>query len=201
MTVLTDYSLQQTAGKKLNADGSPTVVSGAPSLSAALNAADAAQNASSDSGAYTLNLSDAARNFLSGNTANPANATDTPQADFKLTPKQQQTLDTILAKYKDAPYTQATFDLIQDDLEHAGISPDQLAIQHQASNLTGSTQTFIDALNGKTVYDPNVKPGDTSNYETQKDDYTLDIISQWQDISSTYAAATSGETEGATAAG
>lgn len=138
----------------------------------------------SDNSAYTLNLSPAAQQYLA------AQGSDSNQTQFLLTPKQQQKIDEILAKYKDAPFTQETFDKIQDDLSAAGLSSNTLAMLDKVKSFD-ATQVLIDALSGR---DASVTD-DTSKYtasddveNTKSENYMQQIIKQWKDISTTASA-------------
>src|SRR3954465_10751269 len=92
---------------------------------ALLQMLSATNNGATGSGddAFLLDLSPQAQQILSG--INGGAFTGDPLSGFNnnffLSGKQQDQVTAILDKYKDAPYTQDTFNQIQNDLEAAGL--------------------------------------------------------------------------------
>lgn len=208
-------NLLNTGYSSLFGNSSPNV-STDPAADALLNLGSTSNNNDQSGGlgdAFLLDLSPQAQQVLAG-----LNGNTTPNNDsgslgslfglggFLLTSDQQKQLSDILAKYKDAPYTQDTFNLIQGDLDAAGLSPQQLSLQDKLKSFN-PVGLLIDALDGK---DPNSSDsnssglagmlgGDNSDQDQKSQTYIQQIIKQWQSISSTYdpnaidpAAATSG---------
>lgn len=100
---------------------------------------------------YSLDLSPEALAYIqqlnnAGTAAAPASS-KTSLDQFVLNRDQQKMLESIIAKYKDEPFTQATFDQIQDDLKASGLSPETLAAQDKIRSYN-PTQFFLDSLNG-----------------------------------------------------
>jgi hypothetical protein len=100
------------------------------------------QPADADS-AYTLNLGADALNYLNLNTG-ASNA----KAEFVLNKDQQATLDDIINKYKALPLNQENYEKLQNDLQKAGLSAHQLALQDKIKNFNPS-QILIAALSGQ----------------------------------------------------
>jgi len=148
-----------------------------------------------------LDLSPAARSYLSGVSAKGHStqsyfdsANNNGQgSNFILSNKQLKTLNDILAKYKDAPFTEETFNKIQADLKQAGLSPEQLSTQEQIKSFN-PTQILLDILNGKQSgsIDPNAERKSTT--EAKAGNYTQRIIQHWQNISTTFS--TAGNSQG-----
>lgn len=155
---------------------------------------------SSDSslGAYTLDLSPAAQSYLS--TGNLPSVVTTQGDSFTLSDKQQQEIAAILAKYKDAPQTQDTFNQIQDDLTAAHLGPDQLALQDKIKSFN-ATQVLIDALAGKSsdLATSSVTPD--SDEDTKSSNYMKQIIAQWKSISTAGTDGTTAAASDTTSAG
>ena len=145
----------------------------------ALNGANTDTSTSADP-AYTLNLSAAAKSYLSGSSSSSA----TGNSNFILSSSQQKSISDILAKYKDAPYTQDTFNQIQDDLKAAGLGADTLKLQDKAKNFN-TTEVLIGYLNGN--YTPTDNGTGTDAENTKASNYIQSVIKQWQSLSSTYA--------------
>ncbi len=152
------------------------------------DSADTADGGSSDN-SYMLDLSPEAQSYLSSmnmassTSTGTASTPTTSSSDIILTNAQQAKLNQIIDKYKDAPYTQDTFDDMQNDLEEAGLGTDQLNAEDRMRSLN-PTQMLIDALNGQT--DDLSSLTDTSNDATKATNFMNKVISQWQGVSSTY---------------
>jgi hypothetical protein len=158
-------------------------------------------NSSSSSVSDILNLSPAAQSILDGlntsnNSSNSSADSTGDNASFLLTPAQQNQISAILAKYKDAPQTQATFDQIQNDLNAAGLGPQQLA-QEDSNQSFNATQIFLDALNGQADAIPTAND---STEQTKSANYMQNIISEWKGMSSQSAPSGTASTD-TTAAG
>ncbi len=148
-----------------------------PSLSAALSADDGTVSPSSSaSDAFLLDLSPQAQSILGG-----GGGTTGGDGSFTLTPSQQSQISAILAKYKNAPMTQDTYNQIQNDLQAAGLSPQQLAQQDQAKSFN-ATQVLINALSGQQTDTTPVGASDAQE-QTKSSTYMQNILSQWQSMS------------------
>jgi len=160
--------------------------SGTPSTAnMLLQALDGANPASSSTGspAYSLDLSPTAQNYLSG--LNGTSTTTTGGTDtFQLSTKQQQTLTAILAKYKDAPYTQDTFNSIQNDLNAAGLGTTTLQAKDKAQSFN-PTNVLIAYLNGNSAAADAAMPSD-SQEQTKAGNFMQSVADQWKNISTTY---------------
>ncbi len=173
-----------------NTTGNPAAVT--PSLAAALG--NSSSSSSSYSDAVLLDLSPAAQKYLStlnqqaaGSTTTPTTPSDAGGDNFVLSSKQQLALSAILDKYKDAPYTQDTFDSIQNDLHDAGLGPDQLSAKEKSTSFS-STAVLIDALNGGNGTTPGSTPTSQDTLNTKSANFIQDVIGQWKKVSSDYAA-------------
>ena len=150
-------------------------------LLSALNGPNVA-NTSTNNGAYVLSLSAQAQSYLSGASSyNP-----TGNSAFSLSTKQQQAVTDILTRFKDAPYTQNTFNAIQDDLKSAGLGSDVLKLEDQAKNFN-TTGILISYLSGNTPASQTSVDSSTEN--TKANNYIQSVIKQWQAISTTYKSA------------
>jgi len=171
MSVSTNISYDRTGG------GYYALPTGAAAKSAAAKAtAEVPQNLLAD--AYQIDLSPAARSYLSG--SNAASSVLGNFDGFTLNQTQKDKIDSIIAKFADAPYTQETFNQIQAELQRAGLSPDQLAVQQQVKDFS-TTQMLIEALGGKTVHNP-MEAQDDSKYDSQKKSYLQQLGSAFQNI-------------------
>lgn len=134
-----------------------------------------------------VDLSQQAQNFLAG--IGGGNNNTTPAGNgFILNSADQKKIDDILAKYKDAPFTQDTYNKIQDDLKAAGLSPDLLAAKDMARNLN-PTSILLNALNGD---DNSFNFSDMFNPESEQanaNQFMQQIMQKWQSISTTAGAA------------
>lgn len=107
-----------------------------------------------------------------------------------MTKKQQEKYEAILSKYKDAPYNDETFKLIQKDLREAYLAPDQLENLDKVKKFN-PTRVLLDALSGKNVQDPNYnkdKETEQNLADLKKNKYMKDVLSDWQKLSTTYSA-------------
>lgn len=163
--------------------------SAVPSLASALAAAT---SATSSTGAAnptdSVNLSPEAKAYLERmNAIQSVNATS--GSTFVLSREQQDLINDIVAKYKDAPYTQETFDAIKADLEKVGLSTKVMAAQDEARNFN-PTQFFLDVLNGTDATGSNaleqmLGKTDSAASEEKTKNFLADVLSRWQRISTT----------------
>jgi hypothetical protein len=132
--------------------------------------------------AFLLSLSPEAQDYLNSVGLNETVSSNNSASSFTLTRAQQESLDAIIAKYKGEPFTQETFDKLQNDLHSAGLSPDQLAQQAQVKDFN-PTAELIAALNGKddTTSDEDEKTS-ASQYDTQKTNYIQRISDAFEKV-------------------
>jgi hypothetical protein len=155
------------------------------SLAAVLASQDAAQN--STGSAYLLNLSPAAQQLLN----NSSTFSGAPSSgNFTLSTAQQAQITSIIAKYKDAPYTQATFDQIQSDLQAAGLGTQDLAVKDQVTSFD-PTGVLLNALSGNTTDLTTQNNTSSANEQTKAGNYIQSILGQWQSVSTTYTPSSS----------
>lgn len=177
MNINTNYS-QLKGGYYSLAQTSSHVVSTSPVTAA--KAVTSSSAANENLSAYLLDLSPQARDYLNHG------AVGTISSSFTLSQAQQSSIDAILQKYKDQPYTQDTFNQIQNDLRAAGLSPDQLAAQQQVKDFN-TTQTLLDALSGKKPRNQGenalgVRKDDDRQYDAQKQNFVQSLIDQFKKI-------------------
>jgi len=159
-----------------NPSGGAGNIAATPSLASAL--AGAASGSAADSNAYLLDLSPEAQKYMSTG----AIPTATGNSSFTLSAQQQQDISAIIAKYKDAPYTQDTFNHIQNDLNAAGLGAEQMVRMDQIRNFN-PTQLLIDSLSGN--YTASDAQTSTAGQEAKSSNYMQQIISQWKTVSTT----------------
>lgn len=151
---------------------------------------DNSQNSSSSDNAFLLNLSPQAQSLLSGSSTGLFSLTG--GNGFALSVTQQQQVSAILAKYKDAPFTQDTFNQIQHDLKAAGLSPDQLAAKNEVLNIQASDSSFLlNALDGTDTSTLPTLPDASSimgSEQSNANAYMQQVFRQWQNISATAGA-------------
>jgi len=183
------------AGNSNTAQSNPTNAL----MQALLSASSASGTAASSSAAYLLDLSPQAQQYLNGGGASAVSPLNPSSSSFVLSTQQQQEITSIIAKYKDAPYTQATFDAIQNALQTAGLDPTTLSREDQAQSFN-ATQVLIDDLNGDVSGANSLINPDES---TKSSNYMQQILGQWKTISgntgnpSTSASGTAAATSGA----
>ena len=153
-------------------------------LADALSGTGSTSNTGKSSGtsdlSYLLNLSETAKEYLANR---PEIKSTEKQASFVLSNTQQKTLNSIIEKYKDADFTQESFDALVQELTGVGLGPDELAAKDQVSQIN-PTMMFLNALNGT---DGGLAFSATSN-GTQKakaEAYIESIYTQWENISTT----------------
>ncbi|MBV8939088.1 MAG: hypothetical protein JO089_04540 [Alphaproteobacteria bacterium] len=155
------------------------------SLLQALNATPGSATDMSSFAGDLVDLSPQAQSILGLGGAHGASASGSAAGTgFVLSTQQQQQISAILAKYKDAPMTQDTYNQIQNDLKAAGLSPDQLALQNQMRSFN-PTQTLMNALDGIGDSSDSINAGDNSTGQANAARYMQQIIRQWQSISTT----------------
>lgn len=121
-----------------------------PRLADVLAAEQQKQNGAADN-SYALDLSPSALEYIkrlneaAGDSV--ANVVSNATTSYTLTRDQQAKVNEIIEQYKDAPFTQATFDQIQDALNQAGLNEKTLQAQEKARSFN-TTQFLLDALNG-----------------------------------------------------
>ena len=156
---------------------------------------------------YLLNLSAEAQAYIKSLAAAQQTTSSTQQtsqpsntSSFVLSRAQQKTIDSILAKYKDAPYNEGTFKAIQADLDDAGLSAQTLGAQEMVRSFN-ATQFLLDALNG-TDSSNQSSPLDTlmgngSEDETAISDkyynFMSNVVDRWKAVSTTAAEAEDGK--------
>jgi hypothetical protein len=184
------YSLASTSAAAADTPAAPQADS-IDSLLNVLSPSPGGENSSLSGNSDLVDLSPEAQSYLAAlGMGDPSGAgQDTGSGGgFLLTPQQQQQIGDILAKYKDAPFTQDTYNQIQNDLKAAGLSPDQLALEDQMRTFN-PTQILLDALDGVQT-DPNAGNFLSNNNEQgNADSYMQQIVSQWQSLSTTAEAA------------
>lgn len=139
--------------------------------------------ASSLAEAFMLDLSPDAKEALRESTAN-INASagfSENEAQFTLTRKQLATIDEILQKYKDAPFTQETYEHIQEDLEDANLSPESLMLQDKIKSFN-PINILVNALSGDFT---DVVGNNTDVLESKMDNYIAMVVDTWKEISTT----------------
>jgi hypothetical protein len=175
------YQLNQQSGSTNNSGRSSGNIT---SLASALQSVVGDTNAQSPNSAYTLDLSPQAQLFLAsgGQQANTQTSAFTGSQSFLLKSEQKQTIADIIAKYKDAPFTQETFNQIQDDLEKEGLGAQQLAMIDNATSFN-PTQILVEALAGRgSSFNGTVN---TQAQQAKVDNYMQDIVKQWRNVSTT----------------
>ncbi len=156
------------------------------SLAASLNTQAKGNNAAQS---YLLNLSPEAQSYLAGLTSATGSSSESKSTDesFLLTRQQQAKIGEILAKYKNEPFTQETYEALQADLSEAGLSADTLAAKEKVRSIN-PTQTLLNLLNGGSN-DPLADTSASDELLQQKaDNYMAKIRKQWEAISTTAAA-------------
>ena len=156
---------------------------------AAVNGTNLGNGSSSATGnSYLLDLSPEAQAYLTsmngnGSSSSQASTTSSTGAGIVLSPVQQDKLSAILQKYKDAPYTDATFKAIQRDMSAAGIGADSLAGKAAMRNLN-PTSMLLNALAGG---DGSVGTiGGSADIAAMEMNFMGTVNTQWQRMSSDY---------------
>lgn len=153
-----------------------------PSLTSALLQAGSENDVSNFSAAYLLDLSPEAQEYLSGNPQVPLNYLPGDKPTFILSSEQREQITRILSGYKDAPFTQESFNKIQDELNEAGLGPQQLSMIDKSTSFN-PTQILINALTGKHVGEASDVNG--TKTKAKVDHYLQQIVGQWKSISTT----------------
>lgn len=123
---------------------------------------------------FLLDISPQAQQYLQGLSLGSS-------IGVSFTAEQQKKISGILEKYKDAPYTQETFDKIQNDLKAAGLGPEMLALLNRIK-LFDPGLVLLDTLNGTSYLD---ELG-LGSFDSQANAYLQLILKQWQTVSTTY---------------
>ena len=167
-----------------------------PSLAdafAAVNNTNSDPTNTNNGNSYLLDLSDSAKAYLQNYSGSSSNSSTSSSNGAKviLNHDQQQKLNAILQKYKDAPYTDATFKQIQVDMSKAGIGADTLAAQSQMRSLN-PTMMLLDALSGGDASVGTI--GSSADINTQATALMKSVAQQWTSISTTAASTTKSST-------
>ncbi len=98
---------------------------------------------------YMLNLSDEAKNYLTKlvDTQTGANQSTETQKLIALSREQERAIDAIVNKYKDEPFTEETYEAMQEELEAAGLGAMHMAAKDTMRSFS-TTQLFLNVLNG-----------------------------------------------------
>ncbi len=196
MTTISSTSILQQLMQKDSSTSNGSTSTAQPTLTDYLAQAQGTDigNASSSSGnSYLLDLSAEAQAYLtSGNGSgggSQGSSTSSTGASIVLSPVEQDKLTAILQKYKNAPYTEATFQNIQKDMSAAGIGADSLAAKAEMRNLN-PTAMLLNALNGGDGSVGTV--GNSTDIASMETSFMGKVNSQWQAISSDYDSTTGG---------
>ncbi len=179
-TNIGNSSYYQLNGSSGNTTGQSNI--SVASLATSLLNPNSTSNGSTFSDAYTLDLSPAAQQYLAGNPTSASSSISSANKGFVLSSKQREEVSEIIAKYKDQPFTQDTYNKIQDDLNAAGLSPQKLSMIDKATSFN-PTQILVSALTGK----PASNASDTSDaaQQTKSTNFMQQIMAQWKAISTT----------------
>ena len=190
MTTISTHSLASILSPKDNSTSGTSQQSTLPSLSTILATADGTDlgNGNTSSGnSYLLDLSPSAQAYLTnlnsnGSASSQGSATSSNGNGIVLNNDQKAKLDAILAKYKDAPYTDETFQKIQQDMSLAGIAADELAAKNQMRHLN-PTLMLLNALAGG---DGSVGTiGGSADIATETTNFMGKVADMWKSISTT----------------
>lgn len=171
------YSLAQSSGSSAQT----ARVSG----SAARSSATSMTAPGADS-AYMLDLSPQAREYLIGLQSKKTEPAVAESQGFTLNRKERLALASLLEGFKDAPYSQDTFDAIQDELHKQGLGPQQMGAKYRASSFS-TTAALVDALSGGKGTVPGSQPVSDSELQTRSQQYIQYVAAEWKKISTTAA--------------
>lgn len=174
----------QSTTSNSSSSGSGTVTS----LAEALAQTDSASSGNNSGSSFLLDLSPDAQKYLQN--LSSGSGSNASANGFLLTSAQKQQISDILAKYKDAPYTQATYESIQNDLKAAGLSPQQLSLQDQIRQFN-PVSVLVDALSGKSSGSP-MDLGSSPDENANANAYMQGIVDQWKSTSTTANDSTAG---------
>lgn len=171
------YQLDNASG------GTGRSVSPGQSLTSALLNAGNTTDPASFSAAYLLDLSPEAQQYLAGSAqATTAVALQNDKQTFTLSKTQRAEITAILEQFRDKPFTQDTFNAIQDALTRKGLGPQQLSMIDKSTSFN-PTQLLINALTGRNAGEaPDL---DGSKTKAKVDNYLQQIVGQWKSISTT----------------
>jgi hypothetical protein len=175
---------QQSGGANNSANNLGRSPANVGTLASALQATGNNSNTQSPNGAYLLDLSPLAQQYLAtnGQASQSSAVGGSSTQTFLLKPEQRQTIADIIASYKDAPFTQETFNQLQDDLEKEGLGAQQLAMIDNAESFN-PTQILVDALSGRSSSFSGT--ASTQSQQAKVDNFMQDIVKQWRNISTT----------------
>lgn len=169
------YSL--TGQQSGTSSGSTSAVN---TLSDAMDAiADTVDESSNSQNAYAVSLSPEAQKYLNG--AGSSNDS------FVISPAQQRKIEEIIAKYKDAPFTQETFEAMQQELADAGLGSQQLTLMEKIKSFS-PTSILLQALDGTSTPPEEQQATSDDALQAKANNYLESIVKQWQKISTTYEA-------------
>lgn len=131
-----------------------------------------------------LDLTKEAQDYLARISTSAAQAEKTQEVTpFILSRKDQAKLDSIITSYKDKPFTQESFDQMQQELKSAGLSADHLAAKEKMRTLSPA-RMFIDIMAGNDPA-PVVHISKDTNLQAKAERYMTDVITRWSEISTT----------------
>jgi hypothetical protein len=152
----------------------------------------------SSANAYQLDLSPQAQQILAGGSAGQSSGSGA-SGSFVLTAAQQAAIKDIIAKFKDAPLDQNTFNQIQNALAAAGLSPQALAAEDQIKSFN-PTNVLLEALGGN--YSNIQTPSTTAAGEQAKEtDYMQSVANLWKSYFSEGSSANGSSASGTAATG
>jgi hypothetical protein len=170
------YQLNGSSGNSTQANKSANIAL------ATLLQATGDNNQAVNNSAYLLDLSPEAQKYLAGSQQSTASSTlGGGTQSFTLNSKQREEISAVLLKYKDAPFTQETYNKIQDELTSRGLSGQQLSMIDKATSFN-PTQILVGALTGKGTQDSDPTG---ANAQAKVDNYMQQILGQWKNISTT----------------
>ena len=164
--------LSSGSGSSLTSNSTGSTGSTFQTLEQILNSSGSGSSNNTDG--YLLDLSPQAQQLMSGTSSSASGSSTT----FTLTSAQQTQIENIIAQYKDAPLTQATFEEIEKALQAAGLSPEQLGAQDQVKSFN-PTNVLLSALNGNyaSIQTPATS---ASNEQTKETNYMQAIANLWK---------------------
>ena len=128
----------------------------------------------------TVSLSAAAQSLLNGLKTSSNRQTN---QNFTLTQAQQAKIRDIVQKYKDAPFTQSTYESILGDMKSAGLSPETMAAKDKATGFS-STRVLLSALGGNFSNAGNQSGVTKADQQAKMTNYMQKVVSYWKSISS-----------------
>jgi hypothetical protein len=189
MTSVTNLSLASLFSTKDGTTSTTSQQTANPTLADVFATASGTKKASeskTNGNSYLLDLSESAKAYLQnldGNGGSSASSTTSSTGGGIVLNREQQTkLNAILEKYKDKPYTNASFKQMQVDMADAGIGADSLAAQNQMRHLN-PTLMLLNALNGGDGSVGTV--GGSSDITAETKNFMKKVAERWKEISTT----------------